>query len=154
MLKFFTTLIDGATKKSFTNWWNIFIYVCYFKLPYIGNLSQHIKNRLSKLSKVFHKENFNIKLLLTSLKIKNYYKYKDSVPNDLKSFIVYTFTCASFSSSHIRRTSLHFKTRNEKHIKRIRSLIFSNICTPPQNALTRMILFLLKWLINLTLNST
>ena len=37
--------------------------VHYFKLPYIGNLSHHIKNKLSKLCKEFCKENFNIKLV-------------------------------------------------------------------------------------------
>ena len=35
--------------------------VHYFLLPYIGNLSYHIKKKLSKLSKEFCKENFNIK---------------------------------------------------------------------------------------------
>ena len=43
----------------------------YFKLPYIGNLSHHIKNKLSKLCKEFCKENFNIKLVFNSFKIKN-----------------------------------------------------------------------------------
>ena len=33
--------------------------VHYFKLPYISNFSHHIKNKLSKLSKEFCKENFN-----------------------------------------------------------------------------------------------
>ena len=37
--------------------------VHYFKLPYIGNLSHNIKNKLSKLSKGFCKENFTIKLV-------------------------------------------------------------------------------------------
>ena len=46
--------------------------VHYFKLPYIGNLSHHIKNKLSKLCKQFCKENFNIKLVFNSFKIKNY----------------------------------------------------------------------------------
>ena len=32
-----------------------------FKLPYIGNLLQHIKNKISKLCKEFCKVNFNIK---------------------------------------------------------------------------------------------
>ena len=36
--------------------------VNYFKLQYIGNLSHHIKIKLSKLRKEFCKENFNIKL--------------------------------------------------------------------------------------------
>ena len=43
--------------------------VHYFKLPYISNLSHHIKNKLSKLCKEFCKENFNIKLVFNSFKI-------------------------------------------------------------------------------------
>ena len=63
-----------------------------FKLPYIGNLSHHITNKLSKLCKEFCKENFYIKLVFNSFKIKNYFSYKDPIPNDFKSFLVYKFT--------------------------------------------------------------
>ena len=91
--------------------------VHYFKLPYIGNLSYHIKNKLSKLCKEFCKENFSIKVVFNSFKIKNYFSYKDPIPNDLKSFLVYEFTCASCSSSYIGETCLHIKTRIEEHIK-------------------------------------
>ena len=66
--------------------------VHYFKLPYISNLSHHIKIKLSKLCKEFCKENFNIKLVFDSFKIKNYCSYKDPIPNDLKSFLVHKFT--------------------------------------------------------------
>ena len=62
--------------------------VHYFKLPYIGNLSHHIKIKLSKLCKEFSKENFKINLVFNSFKIKNYFSYKDTIPNDLKSFLV------------------------------------------------------------------
>ena len=44
--------------------------VHYFKLPYIGNLSHHIKNKLSKLCKKFCEEHFNIKLVFDSFKLK------------------------------------------------------------------------------------
>ena len=54
--------------------------VYYFKLRYIGNLSHHIKNKLSKLCKEFCKESFNIKLAFNSFKIKNYFSYKDPIP--------------------------------------------------------------------------
>ena len=75
--------------------------VHYFKLPYIGNLSHHIKNKLLKLCKEFCKENFNIKLVFTSFKIKNSFSYEDPISDDLKSFLVCKFTCASCSSSYI-----------------------------------------------------
>ena len=92
--------------------------VHYVKLPYIGNLSHHIKKKLWKLCKEFCKENFNIKLVFNSFKIKNYFSYKDPIPDDLKSFLVYKFTCASCSSSYIGETCRHFKTRIEEHIKK------------------------------------
>ena len=69
-----------------------------------------------KLCKEFCKENF--KLVFTSFKIKNYFSYKDPIPDDLKSFLVYKFTCASCSSSYIGETCHHFKTRIEEHIKK------------------------------------
>ena len=78
--------------------------VHYFQLPYIGNLSGNIKIKLSKLCKEFCKENFNIKLVFNSFKVENYLSYEDPVPNDLKTFLVYTFTCASCSSSYIGET--------------------------------------------------
>ena len=50
--------------------------------------------------------------------MKNYFSYKDLIPNDLKSFLVYKFTCASCSSSYIGETCCHFKTRVDEHIKK------------------------------------
>ena len=59
-----------------------------------------------------------MKLVFNSFKIKNYFSYKDPIPDDLKSFLVYKFTCASCSSSYIGETCRHFKTRIEEHIKK------------------------------------
>ena len=89
-----------------------------FKLPYIGNLSHHIKNILLKLWKEFCKENLNIKLVFNSFKIKNYFLHKELIPNYMKSFLVYKPTCASCSSSYIGEICRHFKTRIEEHIKK------------------------------------
>ena len=77
-----------------------------------------MKNKLSKLCKEFCKENFNIKLVFNSFKIKNHFSYKDPIPDDLKSFPEYKFTCASCSSSYIGETCRHFKTRIEEHNKK------------------------------------
>ena len=69
--------------------------------------------KLSKLCKEFCKEKFNIKLIFNSFKIKNYYSYKDPIANDLRSFLVYKFTCASYTGETCR----YFKTRIKEHIK-------------------------------------
>ena len=89
-------LIDKVTKKyldhkfsSNQNQLKDTPKVHYFKLPYIGNLSHHIKNKLLKLCKEFCKENYKIKLVFNSFKIKNYFSYKDLLPDDLKSSLVH-----------------------------------------------------------------
>ena len=115
--------------------------VHYFKLPYISNLSHYIKN---KLCKEFYNENFNIKFVSNLFKIKNYFSYKDPIPDDLKFFLVYKFISAICSSSYIGETWGRFKTSIEEHIKRITSLIYLNIYTPSQYALSHIILFVLR----------
>ena len=62
--------------------------VYYFKLACIDNLSHHIKKKLSKICKVFCKENCIIKLVFNSFEIKNYFSYKDPIHGDFKSFLV------------------------------------------------------------------
>ena len=37
-------------------------------------------------------------------KIKSYFSYKDPIPDDLKSFLIYKFPCARCSSSYIGKT--------------------------------------------------
>ena len=108
--------------------------IYHFKLPYIGNLSHYIKNKILKLCKEFYNENFNTELVFNLFKIRN----------DLKSLLVYTFTCASCSSSYIGETCCHFQSRLRSMSKRMTSLIFLNIYTPPQHASTHMIPFVLK----------
>ena len=49
---------------------------------------------------------------------KKIFNHKDPTPNDMKSFLVYRFTCASYSSSYIGKTFRHFKTRIEEDIKK------------------------------------
>ena len=109
-------------------------YVHYFKLPYIVYLWHHIKNKLLKLRKEFYKEKFNIKLVLTSFKIKTYFSYKVPIPDHLKSFLVYEFTCASCSLAILGKHVLILKLGLRNISKRITSHIFSNIYTPPQHA--------------------
>ena len=80
-------------------------------------------------------------LVFNSYKVRNYFSYKDPIPNDLKSLIVYKFTCANCSSSYIGETCRHFKTRIEEHIKKDnKSLIFKHLhstvtCFDPYNSL-------------------
>ena len=113
-----------------------------FKLPYIGNLSHHIKNKPSKLCKEVYKESFNIQLAFNSFEIKSYFSYKYLIPDDLKSFLVYKFTCAACSSSCIGETCRHFKSSFEEHIKKdnkshiFKHLHSTTVCFDSYNSLS------------------
>ena len=69
-----------------------------FKLPYISNLSYHIKNKLSEL----YKENFKKRKFWHSFKIKNYFSYKHPIP---------------VVPAILAKNCCHFKTRIEEHMK-------------------------------------
>ena len=58
-----------------------------------------------------------MKLVFNLFKIKNYFSYKDPIPDDLKSFLVYKFICAGCSSNYIGETCGYFKTKIEEHQK-------------------------------------
>ena len=101
------------------------------KLPYIGNLKYYMKKKSLKLCKEVCKEKFYIRLVFTSFKIKSYFCFKNTNPDDFKSFLLYKLTCDSCSSSYIGQTCRHFKTRIGNISKRITSLIFLNLCNLP-----------------------
>ena len=86
------------------------------------------KTKFSKLWKEVCKEKINVKLVFNSFKIKNYFWYKDPIPNDLKSFLVFDFISTSCSSSYIGETCRHFRTSIEEHIKKYnKSHIFKHL---------------------------
>ena len=80
-------------------------------------LNYHISATFHTISKINFR-NFTKSFLKKILTLKNYFAYKDPIPNDLKSFLVYQFTCASCNSTYIDETCCHFKTRIEEHIKK------------------------------------
>ena len=70
-------------------------------------------------------------VVFNAFKINNYFAYKVPFRNDLKSFLVYKFTCGSGSSSYIGETCRRFKTRIEENIKKDNKFhIFKHLHSP------------------------
>ena len=98
----YTSICLQLLRKSMSNFSLFFLHssFSYFRksltvtFPYLPAISLQI---------------FIISLDSTKLKI---------VPHDLKSFLLYKFTCASCCSSYIGETCRHFKTRIEEHVKK------------------------------------
>ena len=58
----------------------------------------------------------DIRIIFSSFKIKNFFSFKDPIPDALKSLVVYQFTCAGCNSRYIGETSRHFATRVKEHL--------------------------------------
>ena len=72
--------------------------------------------------------NLDVKLAFSSFKIRNMFGVKDPVPVELRSNVVYKFTCASCNSCYVGETSRHLSTRIREHLNRDRtSHIFQHI---------------------------
>ena len=55
-------------------------------------------------------------LWFTTIKLTNRFSVKDSVPGELRSRVIYKFTCACCNACHIGETSRHFFTRVREHL--------------------------------------
>ena len=99
----------------------------FFKLPYVAPFSIVAQNRLRKSLKRYCK-NLDVKLAFSSFKIGSMFSVKDPVPVELRSNVVYKFTCASCNSCYVGETSRHLSTRIREHLNRDRtSHIFQHL---------------------------
>ena len=89
----------------------------YYKLPYVGSFSTYTQKRLMNVIKRYCKPEISIKLVFTTFKIGFMFSFKDSIPFDLKSSVVYKFECVSCNACYIGETSRHLSTRIKEHLK-------------------------------------
>ena len=89
----------------------------FYKLPYIGNFSIQTKKKLNNIALKYCKPNTNIDLVFSSFKISSLFSMKNSVPFDLRSYVVYEFVCGSCKADYIGRTKRHLSTRIKEHLE-------------------------------------
>ena len=87
----------------------------YFKLPYIGPFSITTQRRIKKLVSTFCTD-LDIKLVFTPFKIRRLFGVKDSIPTDLRSRVIYKFSCAGCSACYVGETNRHLATRIREHL--------------------------------------
>ena len=82
----------------------------YLVLPYIGKMSALVK---SGLARSLHKRLPFCKVKIafkTSNRLKNYFSFKDVVPEPLRSCQIYNFTCGSCNALCIGKTFRHLSS--------------------------------------------
>ena len=89
----------------------------YFKLPYIGSASGYTEKKLKQIISKFCKAETLVKVAFTPLKIASFFSTKDKILDNLRSFVVYKFTCTGCNASYVGHTTRHIITRIREHLK-------------------------------------
>ena len=87
----------------------------YYKLPYLGRFSTVAQSKIRRLVNRYCND-LDIKLVFTTFKLRNIFSVKDSVPRELRSRLIYKFTCACCNACYIGETGHHFSTRVREHL--------------------------------------
>ena len=78
-------------------------------------MSQIVKTRLTKTMNK-HMKFCKLRVIFqTNNRLKNYFRFEDSVPETLRSNLIYKFSCGSCTASYIGKTYRHFKVRVSEH---------------------------------------
>ena len=87
----------------------------YLVLPYMGKMSALVK---SGLARSLHKRLPFCKVRVvfkTSNHLRNYFNFKDVVPEPLRSCQIYNFTCRNCNASYTGKTFRHMKVSISEH---------------------------------------
>ena len=100
-------------------------------LPYLGNMSQIVKTKLTKTTSK-HMKFCKLRVIFqTNNRLKNYFCFKDFVPKALRSSLIHKFLCGSCTASYIGKTYRHFKVRVSEH-----QGVFPNTSKPAKGTLS------------------
>jgi hypothetical protein len=90
----------------------------YLSLPYYGPESETLYNEMTtKLSLLYPQVKFYLSLTNKST-IRSLFNFKDSVPLELRSDIIYEFSCVSCNATYVGSSRRRFKERVDQHLGR------------------------------------
>ena len=85
-------------------------------LPYMCMISTELKVKLHKTFKQLLPACDLRVIFKVSLRMKNYFNFKDKIKRELRSLLVYNFKCNSCNAEYIGKTKRHYRTRTSEHI--------------------------------------
>ena len=109
-------------------------------LPFLGNLSLQTKTKLQNvLKRVLGC--FKTQIAFKSQRnLSNVFRFKDRLPYELISLVVYKFQCGRCNSSYIDGTDRHLKVRSGEHIG-ISPLTFNKVKPSAESSVRDHLLF-------------
>lgn len=86
-------------------------------LPYLGKLSLEIRTRLRKYVSKYMSNCSLMVIFKSRRRLRNIFRFKDTLPDVLQSFVVYRYTCGTCNSSYIGKTDRHCHVRWCEHLQ-------------------------------------
>ena len=84
---------------------------------YLGQYSLMVKTRLCKfLGNAYPLVDFRV-VFQSAKRIENLFSFKDHIPTNIYSSVVYKFTCSSCQATYYGKTSRHFVVRCREHLR-------------------------------------
>ena len=87
-------------------------------MSYTGHHSLDIRNKLTKLLREFYPQMIVRVIFKPEITIQQLFKFKDVIPKELSSSVVYQYTYSSCKATYIGKTKRHLKTRIHEHMGR------------------------------------
>ena len=86
-------------------------------LPFLGTESLKIKKHLLKFAKTYLPGSCKLKVIFNSGNhLGNSFRFKDKIPLNCRSFILYKFSCNKCNLVYLGKTFRHFKVRMYEHM--------------------------------------
>ena len=88
----------------------------FLSLPYLGEMSLLTRTKLIKsLKGLLNSCKLQI-VFKSQRKLSNVFRFKDRLPSDLVSGVIYKYTCCRCNSTYYGETDRHFKVKSGEHI--------------------------------------
>ena len=98
-------LVDTVPKREYS-----------IVLPYLGSLSNKFQKRIKNVFReLLPAGKINI-IFKTQRRISHFLKFKDVVPSDFDSHIIYHFKCPSCNAGYVGETRVHHIVRSSQHL--------------------------------------
>ena len=117
------TLVDSCIKSFLDKMYNSRdkVHSCskkviYFCLPFTGHHGLQIRSQLQKfISSAYPHISLRV-IFCPSFRLSNFFPFKDKIPGELRSHVVYLYKCQCCSALYVGQTHRHIHTRISEHM--------------------------------------
>ena len=90
--------------------------VINISLPFMGSDSLKIRSQLNKIVKTYFPACKLQVLFNSNCRLGSFFRFKDKVSLNARSFILYKFSCSGCNSAYLGKTKRHFLVRMSEHL--------------------------------------